>query len=110
MSNYWELYCRDCDSEHTFTNSNHCDKEIAALIKHADAIATMAGTGIELKCDLGQLDADWFLRHLGHNLIPRDEYGSLMGSCGKYFDCKDCKHPHQSRCVLPYKHEEACSS
>jgi hypothetical protein len=52
------------------------------LIDHADAIAGMARLlddtwEIELRTHYGRIDAEWFKKHLGHDLVARSEYGDI---------------------------------
>lgn len=80
MSEDWEIYCRTCDDTHGFDDANHREDLMWFLIAHAKEIAAVdpvvnGGEGIELKCFYGCLRPEWFAKHLGHDLVPRSEYG-----------------------------------
>ena len=52
------------------------------IIANADAIANIAplldGTGdVVLRTYYGQINAEWFKKHLGHDLVARSEYGDI---------------------------------
>jgi hypothetical protein len=50
----------------------------------------------------GRIDPAWFAQHLGHELIPRDEYGRCSDRCDQYAKCECCKTT--KRCDLPLGH------
>lgn len=50
----------------------------------------------------------WFKQHLGHNLVPINEYGTLMGVCGRGLQCPTCRYGIQQKCTLAYGHEGPC--
>lgn len=85
-----------------------------ALCKHADLIAAFDdvmqdGEGhltLEIM-NRGRIDTYWFKQHLGHQLIPIDEYGVLLGQCRKRIEC-EAGYNHD--CQLDRDHEEPCSS
>jgi hypothetical protein len=110
VSRYWSIQCLDCGEAHTFLNANHRDAEMAALCRHAAAIAALAplfedpGLGfweLELQTPEGRIDPRWFAEHAGHRLVPIDEYGHLLTQCPVYVDCAGGS---PRRCTLDYGH------
>lgn len=113
MSTYWHVHCLDCKDTNKFSNANHQEELMAALCKHADAIAGLAGlmsesliSNIDLTTSYGQVDVDWFAKHRGHRLCPINEYGALLNQCTEYVNCA-CGS--RSRCRLAHAHEGAHS-
>lgn len=93
MSTDWNVHCVDCEETHTFNDANHMDETMAALCKHAAAIAALAPLLAECRTVLlavegyGAIDAAWFVKHLGHRLVPISEYGYLLTQCTEYVAC-----------------------
>ncbi len=117
MSNYWDLWCLDCDERHGFDNLNRENKKLAALSRHAQAIATLLPLHNEPDVDLevharysdARIDIPWFAKHAGHRLAPKDEYGRQQDECGEYFS--DCACGHRGKtCARPYKHDGSHST
>lgn len=83
MSCDWDVYCRDCKSEHGFSDANHEDEFMFHLIKNAKAIAGLVElmksptNEITLRFYHGYIDPQWFRDHLGHDLVARSEYGDI---------------------------------
>lgn len=83
MSCDWDILCRTCDSRHGFSDANHCDDVMRHLIRHREAIAALAPLlrdapeSVEFKLYYGSIDAAWFAKHTGHDLVPIDEYGGV---------------------------------
>ena len=80
------------------------------IIKHADMIAGLddlvreSNGEIDLQMRFyGSIDTAWFRQHLGHNLLPVNEYGRLLNQCHDYAPCDDCEHRYP--CVLEDGHE-----
>lgn len=108
MSTDWNVHCLDCKVTHTFDDANHQDGLMLTLCKHADTIAllaevTSADRDIELRTPWGAIDAAWFRTHLGHNLVPIDEYGRVLGVCHELVSCGECRVSHH--CVLEAGHD-----
>ena len=110
MSCDWNVYCRTCNEEHSFNDANHMEQEMAALVKHAGAIAALAPLFDEsqwIEMNLGRhwgtISPRWFAKHLGHDLIPRDEYGRFLDKCPEWVKCGKCGANHH--CTLAYGHE-----
>lgn len=98
MSTDWDIFCVDCKTQHRFNDANHRADMMRAIIKHAPVIAALVPLfnerdiwSLELKTTYGRIDAQWFLEHLGHKLVPISEYGEIDGECGEYFQCDSCK-------------------
>lgn len=114
MSTDWHIHCVDCKATHHFDDANHREPLMLALCRHAEAIATLADLfadtdafDVELRTMNGRIDPTWFREHLGHQLLPIDEYGTLIGQCWKYVDCGHCRQ--RQHCGLPRDHEGACA-
>ncbi len=112
MSCDFHVYCRSCNSQHPFQDANHADRLMHTLIRHAPAIAALAplliesNEHIDVRVHYGPIDAAWFRNHLGHELVVRDEYGRIAGTCGKAFECSECQTRHY--CRRSIEHEDAC--
>lgn len=115
MSTDWNIYCRTCDEEHSFDDANHMEDDMAALIDCARSIADLAPllandrVGHKIEFTLGRhgsIDAAWFAAHLGHELVPRDEYGRCSDQCGKRVRCAGCRVSHL--CTFKPGHEPPC--
>jgi hypothetical protein len=83
MSCDWHIYCRTCDKSHDFLDANHRQDVMHVLIDHAAAIAALVplfkdnrSWDVELKVYYGSIDPSFFEEHLGHDLVPRSEYGN----------------------------------
>lgn len=109
MSCDWKIYCRDCDTAHYFNDANHQVDLMRSLIRHAPAIAAMAPvieeSGIEVVTMWGRINPEWFARHLGHDLVPQDEYGKCDDDCGRAFRCSEGE-PHT--CLRENGHPPSC--
>jgi hypothetical protein len=112
MSTDWNVHCLDCKSTHRFDDANHQDELMLALCRHADSIAALAVVledpvlkgYLLLKFDYyGTVDASWFRKHLGHQLLPINEYGLLLQQCYEKVECSECSALHN--CVLELKHD-----
>lgn len=103
MSTYWDVYCVNCKVEHGFDGANHAELEMAEICKHADAIAALSAFNLEidLHCTYGRIKPWWFAEHLGHKLVPRNEYGEFLGQCPETVKCV-CGS--RKRCTLPNEH------
>jgi len=110
----WHIHCLDCRETHGFDEAHHCDVEMAALCRHAAAIAALAplfadpGLGhmdLGLQTSYGRIDPDWFARHAGHRIVPIDEHGGLLTQCAVYVDCA-CGSSR--RCTLTAGHGGDC--
>jgi len=105
MSCDWDIRCVDCATTLHFSDANHQDELMWALIKHRDAIAALApllvDADVELSSHYGRIDPVWFLAHAGHRLVPIDEYGALATACCEYVTCS-CGS--RRRCTLDLGH------
>jgi len=54
---------------------------MVSIIESAEAIAALVPLleteRVELKTRYGYIDPKWFKKHLGHELVPRSEYGDF---------------------------------
>jgi hypothetical protein len=111
----WNIKCLDCNDVHTFSDANHEDALMRFLIKYADGIAALGDMFadpefhhhcIDFRVSYGRIEADWFRKHLGHNLLPIDEYGTLDKQCYQYVSCE---FGHRHHCALDAGHDGACA-
>jgi hypothetical protein len=113
MSTDWNIHCVDCNDTLTFNDANHCDTEMATIIRHADVIAALVplmndlGHWIEFKSYYGDIDPRWFAQHRGHRLRPISEYGHFLEQCATYVKC-GCGS--SQRCKLDDGHVGECTS
>lgn len=116
MSTDWNIKCVDCGDVHGFDDANHMDQEMLILIKHADSIAALADLVAECGSirlgfeydNYGPIDPVWFRKHLGHQLMPIDEYGRLLDRCSERVTCGECETSHW--CTLTLGHDGACKT
>lgn len=105
MSTDWDLYCCDCDEE-LGAPSSWPDRYVV-LSSAADLLAELAphANRADLIVELSrqQVNLDWFVKHRGHRLVPRNEYGQCFDECGKDFRCGSCGH--SKRCRRKKDHE-----
>lgn len=115
MSEDWNVHCLDCNETEHFNDANHRDDLMAALCRHAKAIAALAPLfkdpgnwlgALEFRTSWGPVDVDWFVKHAGHRLVPISEYGGFMDQCPEYVDCV-CGR--SQRCTLQPEHAPPCS-
>jgi hypothetical protein len=106
----WDIKCLDCNETHVFHEANHMDGLMLALCRHPEAIAALADvfadvgqyTEIKIHTYHGSIDPTWFRKHLGHSIMPIDEYGRLYNQCQERIEC-NCGGLHD--CVLDINHE-----
>jgi hypothetical protein len=107
MSADWHVHCLDCNDTQTFDDAHHMQGTMAALCKNAEAIAALVplirdggALGLEVR-NHGEVDTQWFAQHLGHRLVPINEYGEALGECSERVDCA-CGSPMS--CKREYGH------
>ena len=115
MSEYWRLYCVDCNDDLDALDLNHGAEELARLWEARAGIVAAAKfekdnlpACLEIKIErLGEKFPAWFfVLHENHNVRVKSEYGSLWGECAKFIRCKccgstvSCNHPtgHDGEC------------
>lgn len=89
------------------------DRFMALLCRHAEAIAALddlmkdPDNHAQFSTQWGRVDTSWFRAHLGHQLLPIDEYGQFLGACHGWASC-DAGHNHP--CQLERNHDGPHSS
>ena len=91
MSNYWDLYCLDCDAGGGW-HWNHGSEQLAAIWQQADLLAPLARfTATDLEIRIGMAESggymesvEWLATHLPHRVVVRSEYGYLSTDCNGY--------------------------
>lgn len=104
MSNHWSVYCADCDEGHG-SPRNHAAEGMAALVSHrttwelvAEQVPEVMKVVYEGTCLYGyEVDPAWFLKHKGHTLVSRSEYGYFLRDCATHFKCGECSTGHICR-------------
>lgn len=109
MSCCYDVYCLTCHERLGLQDCNHQDEEMATIARLAPALATLARAvnaflelaykepkntiGIRVEGGWSDLTIplSWFLKHEGHTLTVRDEYGHLIDECGTYYTCGACQ-------------------
>jgi hypothetical protein len=110
VSTDWTIFCLDCQQNLTCLSPSISKKDLAALIRHAGALAALAplfaeAEWLEMKDCSQYVDPKDFVKHGGHRLTLRDEYGRFDDSCGAQFQCcPQCDYRHT--CNLPKGHEQ----
>lgn len=102
VSTNWDVWCEDCSDK---LGMDNCTSEDSAwlLARNADAIAVFSEAQEALKevrwdceADLTRcgriVDTAWFVRHRGHRLVPKNEYGRLATQCHAHVKCSACGH------------------
>jgi hypothetical protein len=82
MSCDWDIYCKTCDDNHGFSDANHQEELMWSIIDHAKEISDLAllvtnSEEVRLISFYGPLSPNWFVKHLGHELVTRNEYGEF---------------------------------
>lgn len=111
MSTDYDFHCVTCGSDCNLGDYNHAGAGLASVLaRRADVEAAAAGldalgaSGVYQlgeHGDAGRVVA-FFVRHRGHEVRVRDEYGRFWTDCGAWFACRECGHSRS--CVLPKGH------
>lgn len=98
MSCNWDVYCVDCD-EHVGMSVNHGEEFVRVLVRRREIFESL-GLAFEeekfllwdpiIKMGGVYVDVDFFVKHRGHVLRPRNEYGEFDGMCKANFKCSSC--------------------
>jgi hypothetical protein len=97
MSTYWDVYCKDCQTEAGIDNLNHGKDTVREIIsvKHdvaaAARISHLLSDGFKLQGH-SYLPAAWFVEHASHHLVPRSEHGDVLDD-----RCEACGASEQLR-------------
>lgn len=117
MSTDWDIYCLDCEEGMGLNNWDHHERDVqdACRPEAAAALAALARVGLEMvdgirpSSSMTSLDLSFYVKHEGHRLAPRSEYGEILGTCGKDIVCEHCGRRAYERCRLPMGHEGMCA-
>jgi len=96
VSRDWSVACLDCDDDVGIRDANHAEEGCRKLASDAPKLALMPGLIIDYRATYGiggygTVSTDWFVRHAGHRIRARDEYGEADGTCGKDAKCNCCE-------------------
>lgn len=108
MSCDFDVFCLDCNANLGLQDWNRRSNEVQALIANAPAIAALAPlarSGFTLEHFDRNVPIEFFAKHLGHRLLPRDEYGGFLDECGAQFACLGACGNHWLTCRLVRDHE-----
>lgn len=104
MSCYWDVFCVDCSEHCGITDANHAVELMRSLIANRHALENLQSLDrVELKIEWQYIPVDFFSKHKGHRLTPRDEYGRLDHQCREIVQCSECGK--QDFCVLDEGHD-----
>lgn len=112
MSCDWWVYCRTCDEELSYPSLNHGEDTLTKLIRAAPQIVQIYEISksvpdnlltVDVQALHMSFDASWFKKHLGHDMVPRNEYHVCLDRCGVRVKCGECGTGHL--CNLPVNHE-----
>jgi len=115
VSTYWTLHCRTCDSEDRPTWWNHGDAELRELVKLLPAIANLQRAQethrTELALEITIVGPEWTnglgafaLKHDGHDVAVKNEYGAYDDRCGEWFHCHNDDCARAMACGLENGH------
>ena len=100
MSCDWDIHCVDCRADANIENANHEMELMRFLCSTAEKLAEMASPSAqdhglrwleyEVKINCHYIPLDFFLKHRGHHLRPRNEYGEFDTPCQTTFHCPVC--------------------
>lgn len=115
MSTRVDICCETCGEVLSIGDNNRAHDLMLTLCRHADEIAAMddvleaIGGNVRLDelQDYVKLPVGWFKRHLGHELVPIDEYGLKLNACQKLTRI-ECEGGHTHHCGLGRDHEGDC--
>lgn len=114
MSADYHIHCEACDERHP--TETRREDDLLTLLSQRHLLAELSEFAdrlhdVSLKAEFGVVDLDaalwWFLRHRGHRLVVRDEYGGLHDQCHQNIACGECGS--RKRCGLKHGHEGDCA-
>lgn len=114
MGTSWNLRCVTCSVNLLDEFERYPGpQELVSLIRNSEAVASLADLfadcpgEFELRSSYNTvsrpIDPVVFRAHLGHQLMPIDEYGRLLDACHQKFQCPHCATWHP--CSLSHHHE-----
>lgn len=117
MSRDWGFYCATCDEEGwgRYGDFNHQEQGFKDLLPHLPFFAEVARRGFDVDFEsLGVYGnqrsglAAWALKHDGHRILVRSEYGEISEHCGRSVNCPTCGGD-RLHCGLPDGHDGPCT-
>jgi len=112
MSTDWHVHCLDCNDTQTFDDANHREELMALLCRHAAVISALVPLIQDIGSrgcvalslgSYGEVDPEWFAKHLGHRLVPINEYDEVLTRCPLRLERHDF-----APCVRNYGHDGDC--
>jgi len=88
MSTDWYPYCLTCHESYDMWNCHRPDF-ILYLFRNIDFIVKIgefqdgSSVDIDVHSLYGDIHPEWFKKHLGHQLVPKNEYGDYLDSKGR---------------------------
>ena len=91
---------------------NHGEDELVLLIKIFDSLCDLIPVLQEIEVDLTRyncyfIDTEEFVKHKGHNIGVKSEYGYLLDDCNKEYRCDACGAIE--RCRRKKEHDGPCN-
>jgi len=110
VSTQWGINCRTC-GESLGLRVNHEDvmseliRLAPDLVKLIPLRAAIGDWRLELNFTVldSPVDLKWLEKHLGHDLVPQDEYGGFLDRCNERVMCSCCDSVY--RCARAPKHD-----
>ncbi len=109
----------DCDEEMGIGDANHKEDFMWDLVDLAPQLAALgeavnrlpenrgsADSPVFMLCNWAQnmkADVSWFVKHRGHKLRPKNEYGDWSGQCPEKVVCGECAT--YQKCCFQIGHE-----
>jgi hypothetical protein len=117
VSTDWHYYCETCDEDGWGYGAdlNHQGDALKDLLVHFPLLARLAAAGLDVDPESLNVSgayrvhglAQWVLKHEGHVIRVKSEYGDIDGECSKRIKCTGCGGNRQ-RCGLPEGHDGDC--
>ena len=113
MTTDYDLFCRTCGSAAHFDNVSNQE----TMFEVRDEMKAFAAAE-DVEQYVGELDMgrgvfrkpcgffSWCAKHLGHDVVVRDEYGVDHDKCESRTVCPCCGQ--SARCVLAHEHVGPC--
>lgn len=113
MSTDWNIRCVPCGETLHFNDANHREDMMLELIAHREELEQVAPLlrakcfDVRIETSYGDVSAEWFLKHKGHELRPYNEYGAYLNQCEKWVTCDAGEH---HKCILDRNHDGSCDA
>jgi hypothetical protein len=113
VSTYWFVNCETCHEKCGDLWGNHQSEGAARIVAAAPKLALVPGLRVNTYVSFGfcddhgepgsYVDTDWFVKHAGHKIVAKSQYGEIDGTCAERADCPTCGN--RGYCKLDRGHE-----